>query len=96
MTPDEKHFYVDNINVMSKSLKMDPRDITDDPRTTIQIPIVDSLMYLIIISDPKLQWTLYESDTPQIYLDLIPYSQGAYNPHSVGFYMKVKVQGEAG
>ena len=71
---------------------MKPGDITNDPKNTISIPIDDSLIYQIIISDSKVQWTLYESDTPQIYLDQNPYSQGAYNPHSVGFYMKVKVQ----
>ena len=80
----EKHLYVDNGYVMSQSLQMEPRDITDDPRTTIHIPINDSLKYQIIISDPKIQWTLYLSDTPQVYLDLTPYSH-----RSVGFYMKI-------
>ena len=84
MTSDEEQLYVDNIYVMSQSHQVEPGDITDDPRTTIQIPINDSLAYHIIVSDPKMQWTLYESDTPQIYLKLFPYA-----PRSVGFYMKV-------
>ena len=84
MTPDAEHLYVDYDNVISQILQMEPGDITNDPRTTIQIPINDSLTYHIIVSDPKMQWTLYESDAPQIYLDLFPYT-----PRSVGFYMKV-------
>ena len=87
MTPDEKHFYLDNIYVMSQSLQMEPGEISNDPRTTIPIAINDSLAYHITMSDPKVQWTLYESDTPQIYLDLFPYNPD--NPHSIGFYMKV-------
>ena len=86
MTSDEEQLYVDNIYVMSKSLQMKPGDLTNDPTTTIRIAINDSLMYHIIISDPKVQWTLYESDTPQIYLDLL---RLPYYPHSVGFYIKV-------
>ena len=84
MTSDVEQLYVDYNNVISQSLQMEPGDISNDPRTTISIPINHSLMYNIIVSDPKMQWTLYESDTPQIYLDLFPYT-----PRSVGFYMKV-------
>ena len=87
MTPDEEQLYVDNIYVMSQSLQMEPGEISNDPRTTIPIAINDSLAYHITMSDPKVQWTLYESDTPQIYLDLFPYNPD--NPHSIGFYMKV-------
>ena len=87
MTPDEKHFYVDNIYVMSQSLQMKPGEISNDPRTTIPIAINDSLAYHITVSDPKVQWTIYESDTPQIYLDIFPHKPD--NPHSIGFYMKV-------
>ena len=60
MTSDEEQLYVDDLFVMSQSLQVDPGEISDDPRTTIQIPINDSLMYHIVISDPKMQWTLYE------------------------------------
>ena len=84
MTSDVEQLYVDYNNVISQSLQMEPGDISNDPKTTISIPINHSLMYNIIVSDPKMQWTLYESDTPQIYLDLFPYT-----PRSVGFYMKV-------
>ena len=84
MTSDEEQLYVDDLFVMSQSLQVDPGEISDDPRTTIQIPINDSLMYQIIISDPKIQWTLFLSDTPQVYLDLVP-----YNHRSVGFYLKI-------
>ena len=84
VTPDKEQLYVDNGYVISQSLQVEPGDITDHPTTTIRIAINDSLMYQIIVSDPKIQWTLYLSDTPQVYLDLIPYSH-----RSVGFYMKI-------
>ena len=86
MTSDEEQLYVDDLFVMSQSLQVDPGEISDDPRTTIQIPINDSLMYHIVISDPKMQWTLYESvDIPQIYLYL-------RNTHRSGaFYMQVDI-----
>ena len=72
--------------VMSQSLQVKPGDISNDPRTTIHIAINDSLIYHIIVSDPKMQWTLYKSPhTPQIYLDQFPHTP----PRSVGFYMKV-------
>ena len=84
MTSDAEHLYVDYYNAISQILQVEPGDISNDPRTTIHIAINDSLIYHIIVSDPKMQWTLYESDTPQIYLKLFPYA-----PRSVGFYMKV-------
>ena len=85
MTSDAEHLYVDYYNAISQILQMEPGDISNDPRTTIHIAINDSLTYHIIVSDPKMQWTLYKSaDTPQTYLDLFPST-----PRSVGFYMKV-------
>ena len=60
MTSDAEHLYVDYYNAISQILQMEPGDISNDPRTTIHIAINDSLTYHIIVSDPKMQWTLYE------------------------------------
>ena len=83
-----KHFYMDNICVMAQSLQVKTGDITDDPRTTLQIPINGTLIYHIVMTDPKMLWTPSQSNNPQVYQ--IYYQINNFSvPASIGISMKV-------
>ena len=81
-----KYFYVDNIYVMSQNLELKTGVLTNNPASTLHIPLNSSLYYHIMIMDPKMQWSLYEiPDGHQIYLTF----DNILNV-SIGVYMKVE------
>ena len=81
-----KYFYVDNIYVISQNLELKTGVLTNNPASTLHIPLNSSLYYHIMIMDPKMQWSLYEiPDGHQIYLTFNDTSDV-----SIGLYMKVE------